>query len=102
MWMGHWIPDLQPSVLGIGKGTGTPAIMPWTNALLSSLSTAMSKEEYKLGFFFRPFKNAHVMLLERSISRADQLLTADKCHVDTVGFSSFQLTWLLSAGCDDS
>lgn len=55
-----------------------------------------------LQVFFFPFKNAHVMLLERSISGADQLLTADKCHVDTVGFSSFQLTWLLSARCDDS
>lgn len=72
------------------------------NAVDQRLTLLTLHSYVKRGLQAFPLKIARVMLLERRISRADQLLTADECHIDTVGFSSFQLTWLLSAGCDDS
>lgn len=44
LFRGHVSPEsLQASGLGIGNGTGTPAIMPWTTAVAPGVSSSNTK-----------------------------------------------------------
>lgn len=91
--MGHSIPDLQPSSMGMGNGMGTPAITPWTIALLVWLSTA--KKKRGTGGIN---KNGTFTFNEQT--SVDDILTTVECHIDSIGLSFMELAWLFRTRVD--